>query len=285
MNDMRSRAAQLLRGSYDLHTHASPSHFPRALDDFQLLRDADRYGMKGIMFKCHYEPTTGRAAIANAHAGTTAKAYGSVALNWPSGGLNPYAAEACLKMGGKMVWMPTLDTELFMSTGKPFGTFNKRPGITVLDADGKVLPVVHAIFDVMLQYDAYLATGHLSAAESLALCKAGRERGVRMILTHPDFARTPIPFAVQAEVAGLGVLVEKVWLNVKTGDVPAGEMADSIRKLGPDRTFLVTDRGQANAEFPAEAMVEAVETMLGCGLSDADIRQLICVVPERILGV
>lgn len=286
MSDLQAQAKSLLVGAYDLHTHAEPSHFPRALDDFDLVRGADKYGMRGVMFKCHYEPTTGRAAVANLHAGAKAKAYGSIALNWSVGGLNPFAVESCLKMGGKMVWMPTLDSALFMSTGKGFDpTFMPRPGLTVLDEAGKLLPAVYEIFEVMKKFDTYLATGHLSPTESLLICEEGRKAGVKMILTHPDFARTPIDLETQQKIVKMGVLVEKVWLNVKLGHISPEAFAGSIKKLGPQNCFLTTDRGQKDAELPADAMLEAAAAMLECGLTEADINTIIKTVPEKVLGL
>ncbi len=285
MSELRAQAVELLAGSYDLHTHATPSHFPRVLDDFQLLKDFDRFKVRGVMFKCHNEPTISRAIIANLYSGAAARAYGSITLNWPVGGLNPFAVESALKLGAKMVWMPTIDTALFMSTGKPFDpNFMPRPGLVILDDKGGLLPEVHEIFEVVKKFDVCLATGHISPQESVALCKAGCEAGVRMILTHPDFRRTPVPFEIQAQLADLGVIVEKVWLNVKDGDATPQAFADSIKKLGIGRSFLTSDRGQAKAETPADAMLEAVQTMLENGLTETDLRSLIQTVSEEVLG-
>lgn len=283
MNATREKALEIVHGAYDLHTHSTPSHAPRLMDDFELLRCADQYGLKGVMFKCHYEPTGARAILANLYAGTKAKAYSSISLNWPVGGINPYAAESCLKLGGKMVWMPTFDSAQFMSSGLTPSEFFKRPGITIFDGGGNIVPAVFDVFDVVKKYDCYLATGHLSEMESIAICRAGRAQGVKMILTHPDFARTPISLGTQLELSKLGVLVEKVWLNVVLGDVKEEEFVDSIKQLGRERVFLVTDRGQAEGNSPPEALVDSIEAMLAHGLSKDDCKSLICDIPARIV--
>jgi hypothetical protein len=275
MNKFREQALESVKGGYDLHTHTTPSHFARSLDDFTLLREADQFGIAGVILKNHYEPSGGRAALANLQAGTKAKAYGSVVLNHPAGGLNPYAAESCLKLGGRMVWMPTRDSAQSMSFGAASEDFLPRPGITIFDEKGKIVSAVYEIFDVVKKYNVCLATGHLSCEESHALCKAGTNAGVRMILTHPDFKQTPVPLNVQTELAGMGVLIEKVWLNVSQEDTTVEAMADSIKKIGSERTFLVTDRGQADAEHPAEALINAVEAMLEQGLTIKDIENLV----------
>ena len=82
-NDLIS---ELIVGAYDLHMHTAPSPFNRQLDDIQLLQQAGQAGMAGILLKSHYEPTAARAEIANRYAGSKAKAFGSLVLNWPVGG-------------------------------------------------------------------------------------------------------------------------------------------------------------------------------------------------------
>ena len=115
---MQETAQELLHGAYDLHIHTSPSHFPRLLDDFTLVEQAAAAGMAGVMLKSHYEPTGARAAMVNLRLGQLGTAaYGGIVLNWPVGGLNPYAAESSLKMGGRFVWMPTRDAANSLAAG------------------------------------------------------------------------------------------------------------------------------------------------------------------------
>ena len=82
-------AKELISGSYDLHTHTIPSAFPRALDDLELVREAEDVHMAGVMIKAHYGCTAARAALINRVSGCHARAFGGLALNWPTGGLNP----------------------------------------------------------------------------------------------------------------------------------------------------------------------------------------------------
>jgi hypothetical protein len=283
MTFFEEKARALAEGAFDLHTHSVPSHFPRALDDFALLREADALGFSGIMLKNHYESTAGRAAIANMYAGTGTRAYGGIALNWPAGGINPYAVEACLRMGGQMVWMPTFDSAHFMNSGKFYQELFRRPGLSVFNNQGELVPAVYEIFEIVKKHDVFLATGHLSAEESAALCKAGIKEKVKMILTHPDFKRTFAPFALQEEMADWGVIVEKAWFNVCIGDTGPQAFAASIKKLGKDRVFLVTDRGQANAENPTTAFLDAVASLLENGLTEDEIDSLVRKVPRSII--
>ena len=61
--DANKKAEELLKGAYDLHVHSSPSVFPRELDGFQLIREADAAGMAGGMVEKHYETTALRGEM------------------------------------------------------------------------------------------------------------------------------------------------------------------------------------------------------------------------------
>lgn len=279
----RQAARELLKGAYDLHVHTAPSHFKRALDDFDLLYELEAQGMGGALIKSHYEPTQARALLANSRNDTSARLFGGIALNHPVGGLNPYAAESCLNMGGSIVWMPTRDAAHSLCFGNMPGDFFDRPGLTVLEADGTLKQAVYEIIEVVRKYGAYIATGHLSLPESRAVCHACIDMGVNCILTHPDWHRTQTSLQEQFEFAQAGILIEKVWATVADGDITAEALGHSVRVLGAENIFMTTDRGQAGMESPAEGMLRFVECMLGCGISHRDIQQMVLDNPRRIV--
>lgn len=281
---MEENADKLLQGAYDLHMHAAPSPFHRALDDYQLLREADQAGMAGILLKSHYESTAVRAELANLYSGVSAKAYGSIVLNWPAGGLNPYAVYNALKRGAKIVFMPTRDAENSLVSGDMPGDFFWRPGIGILKEDGRLKPEVHEIMEAVRQYDAVLATGHISPRESILLCRSGVRAGVRMILTHPEFGRTRIPAEVQKELAELGVYIEKCWYNIGEQECTAAEMAAHIRTVGAARCYLTTDRGQSGREHPVEAMKNFLVSLGTCGIGQDALYVMTHIVPKEIVS-
>lgn len=278
-------ASELIHGTYDLHIHAAPSPFNRALDDMQLLRAAGEAGMAGILLKSHYEPTAARAEVANRYAGSSATAYGAIALNWPVGGLNPYAVHNALKRGAKIVFMPTRDAANSLVSGDMPGDFFHRPGIHILTEDGKLKPEVYDILSVLAECGVTLATGHISPEESILLCKEGIRKGVRMVLTHPEFSRTRIPADTQRELAKLGVLIEKCWYNIGGNECTAEVMAQHIRQVGAEHCYMTTDRGQADKEFPVDAMKNFIATMLNQGISEREIRTMTHDIPKIVLGI
>ena len=275
---------EIVRGGYDLHTHTNPSHFVRALDDVELARQCDEYGMAGVMIKSHYDSTAARTILGNRYGGAKATLYGGVALNRPVGGLNRYAAECTLKLGGKIIWLPTRDAENCLKKGPKPNDFFDRPSIQVLDQEGKPVPEIYEIFAVVKKYGAYLATGHISPAESLVICREGNACGVRMILTHPDWKQTKVPLKDQVALAQNGVMIEKVWGNVCNGHITAAEMADSIRTIGASHIYLVTDFGQMDNPSPAAGICDFVRALLREGIPPEVLKTMLCTNPEQIVG-
>ena len=284
MNEtLQDEVLTLQRGSYDLHIHSLPSVFSRLLDGMEIVKEADRYGMAGVMLKSHYEPTALRAQLINKYSHCKAQAYGGLVLNWPVGGLNPYAVSNALQAGAKIIWMPTRDSQNSLNYGNMPGDFFSRPGISVLDETGKLKDVVYDIFDLVREKDSYLATGHLSPEESILLCKEGRKRHVSMILTHPEFNRTRISGKVQKELADTGVLIEKNWINVAAKMVTPEEMCANIRMVGPSRVYIATDRGQKNAPSPAVEYGKFIAMLLDQGFTHEEIRLMTHTVPAQIV--
>lgn len=274
--------SEILIGAYDLHTHSSPSAFPRALDDLQLVREADEAGMAGVMIKSHYGSTADRATIVNVGSGCSAKALGGLVLNHPVGGLNPYAVENALHQGACVIWMPTRDSKHCLSFGDMEGDFFERPGIGIFDENGKIVSNVYEAMALIKKYGAYLATGHLSLPESLQLCKEAARLRVNTILTHPEWNRTKVPVDIQKELASMGTLVEKSWINVAEGSVTIEEIAHNIREVGTENVYLTTDRGQQGYEHPVDGMKMFLQNLINQGFRQEELITMCRHVPAYI---
>ena len=217
----------------------------------EIIREAGKAGMAGVLLKSHYEPTALRAELINRYSGSSAKAYGGLVLNWPVGGLNAYAVEEAARAGAKIIWMPTRDAANSLVFGNMEGDFFRRSGISVTDENDNLKDCVYDIMDIVKKADIFLATGHLSVKESILLCREGRMRGVNMIFTHPEFPRTE-------------------------------EMAFNIREVGTARCYISTDRGQKNGGAPVREMKRFIEELLKAGITEEEIRDLANRVPESI---
>ena len=240
--------------------------------------------MAGILLKSHYEPTAARAQLATRHAGGSAKAYGSIVLNWPVGCLNPYAVHNALKRGAKIVYMPTRDAANSLVSGDMPGDFFRRPGISILTPQGALKPEVNLILEIVRDYGAALATGHVSPQESVLLCRAGTDMNVRMILTHPEFSRTKICKETQKELAEQGVYIEKCWYNIGEGECTVDEMAENIQYVGARHCYMTTDRGQGTREPPVTALSRFAESLMQTGISIQQLHMMMRTIPEEILA-
>lgn len=61
-------------------------------------------------------------------------------------------------------------------------------------------------------------------------------------------------------------------------------MAAGIKVLGVENVFMVTDRGQAGYPHPAIEMVNFIERMLDNGISEAEIKTMVCTNPRMVVG-
>ena len=192
---------ELLQGAIDLHQHAAPSVFERVTDDIGLALESRQRGMRAVLLKAHEHDTTGRAALVRRQV-PGIETFGGIVLNHSVGGLNPQAVDGCIKLGGRMVWMPTLSARHHIGFfgGSHFGTSMRAKvdaadrettkqktlaGLSVLDAHGALLPGVREILELIAAADICFSTGHLSLPEIRVLVKEARSIGVRKRPSRP----------------------------------------------------------------------------------------------------
>lgn len=283
---MRNKAIELLVGAYDLHVHTFPSHIKRKMNDFELLKEANRYEMAGIMIKNHYESTAGRASLVNEYFKFSTKAYGGIVLNSTVGGINPFAVESSMKLGARFVWLPTRDAYHCLKFGNMKGDFFNREGISLLKKsdDKKLIDSFYDVLEVIKKYDGVLATGHISIEEARLVCRESITKGIKTVLTHPDWNRTMYSLKQQKEFSQMGVKIEKVWANVEDGDCEVNSFLDSIRKIGVKNVFLTTDRGQYDKKNPVESYLDFIELLLKNGFSSQEIKEMTKKIPEELIN-
>ncbi|MEF3317560.1 DUF6282 family protein [Peptoniphilus grossensis] len=280
---MKNSIKEFVEGSYDLHVHSAPSHVKRTIDDIDLIKKASTYKMAGVLIKNHYEPTSGRSELINTHFNFFTKAYGGVVLNSTVGGINPYACESALKMGAKIVWLPTRDAENSLRYGNMKGDFFNREGISVVDEKGKLIKSFKEVVEVVKKYDATLATGHISLEESLKVCDYAIKKNVKVVLTHPDWNRTKIPIDIQIDLGKKGVFIEKVWANLDDGDCSADEFLNVMNQLDFNNTFITTDRGYYTKKPPFESLVDCIEFLIEKGVDGRNIEKILKITPKIIV--
>src|SRR5215207_884779 len=103
---------RLIHGAVDLHVHPSPSLFPRRIDEVEAARQAEEAQLRAILVKDHHHATAPDLLPLRKHVfqDLAVQVFGGVALNNYVGGLNPYVVNLSLRLGGRMVWFPTVSS-------------------------------------------------------------------------------------------------------------------------------------------------------------------------------
>ena len=269
----------MLQGAYDIHVHTSPDIVERKCDDIELGRRLTEAGMAGCVIKGHFTETAGRARVLQKlYPDLTVR--GGIVLNHFCGGLNPAAVEYCGKMGGRFVWMPTLDAWSFRHLA---GNAEESGGIKLLDDCGNLVPAVYDVLDAAAQYKMIVATGHVSAAEGLAVVREAERRHLRTILTHADYNHDRYSMEEQREAVYHGAIVEHSYYTIYHRLSEEEEMVREIREIGYKNVVLSTDFGQTNSGYPDEGILAYAELLLAHGFAESEVRHMIAVLPERLL--
>jgi hypothetical protein len=278
---------ELLAGAVDLHTHPGPSPFPRRMSILDAARDAATLGFRAIVCKSHHHSMQ-PDIIALRSAGLAdvpIDVYGGIALNRTVGGLNPYAVELALRMGGRVVWFPTISSHAHVDFHHAGGGFpisgvqlREIEPVDVLDEDGRPNAATLDILDVIAAEQAILNCGHLSAAEIDVLVPAAFAAGVtRVVISHPDFIIDAGPEQV-ASWTRQGAHVEHCLAMVTNPKRHHGRPYEMVRAyleaVGSERTLFSSDLGQKGNPLPVTAYRRGVRVLLDAGHDAAQIRAM-----------
>jgi hypothetical protein len=288
--------ARALHGLVDLHCHSGPSPFPRRFDHVEASHDGARINMRAILCKSHHHNTVmDLLAMATPLKDAPTAMYGGVALNSEVGGINPSAVAVAINMGGRCVWGPTVSAAQHIGAhrhddGFPAATGNLyEKEVSIFDSSGDVSEETHLVTRLVAEAGIMLTGGHLDVASMKALFRTASENGVkRLLLHHPDFIITAGESDIE-ELIGYGAFVEHE-LSMYHPDVPApdwkiDQLVDWIQRIGPERTVIDSDLGQAGNPLPVDAYLYIVGQLLDRGIAEKDIRQMICRNTAFLLGL
>lgn len=275
----------------DMHVHSAPDLRVRAYNDFELMEAGIRVGARAIVIKSHEGITADRAYLCNLHNqavhgdSNCFTMYGGITLNRAVGGLNPWAVENALKLGAKVVWLPTQSAGNHLIKAKS----DARQGIEVV-RDGKVVSALEDIFRLVKDYDAVLATGHISPEEAFVVVEDARRTGVqKIVITHPEWWLVGMSVEEQLRlVKDYGVILERCYAQ-NMGDQPyKSNLADNlelIRTVGYQNVLVSTDGGQVENPRWEMAYQEYMQYLADHGIPEEHIYHMTRILPARLLGV
>jgi hypothetical protein len=288
-----------VEGFYDMHLHSAPAPFRRIGDSVDIAEWCAAAGMGGIVIKSHFESTVSKAH----HAAREVKGlrvFAGIGLNRGVGGVNPGAVEIALHLGAKVVWLPTFDSDnharVFGRTGT-YGfasmTLNFKGGskprgrFTVL-SDGKLTEDAKEVIELVRDYDAVLATGHLSKEEIFAVMDHALAIGMRkLLITHPEYTVPNLDIDTAVQLARNGAFMEFCGASCfPVPDVTTIEhVKEMIEAVGFERAILSSDSGQPFNPKPPETLRVFLQCLHERGMSEEALRQMGVKNPEYLLGV
>lgn len=288
---------KLLEGACDIHIHGGPDIVERRQDIIEIAEEAKSHGMAAVVFKDHNSSTADRARIASRLV-SDINIFGGIVLNHAVGGFNLHAVDMAIKMGAKIVWMPSVDAS---DTIQKVAVEKKTPwldpivwidtpdrGLNVLNEDKEVIPEVKNILALLRDTEVILDTCHLNAEESYTLVKEAKKMGLsKIVVTHPNCSVNKMTIPEQKELAEAGALLAYAFLPclpMYDGQQPV-EIAHMIKQVGPKRCILISDLGQIQNPTVVEGMRMFITHMLIAGLTESEIRVMVKDNPQALLSL
>jgi len=289
-------SALRIENAIDMHCHFGPdtigtgAHPQHSVTGLQAAREAYESGHRAIVLKSH---SLGSPMLATEIEQMVPglRVFGGICTDYPSGGLNVDAVNAALQLGAKIVWLPTIHSHQDYLNGKSEILGIRGEGLRVTGDDGEPLPEVRAIFDLVVQYDAVLATGHVTAVEHYAVIKAFAREG-KLLVTHAGEPLAGPHLTPQQcrDLADLGAMIELTAqcchhvFGIPGKSVP--DMVEMIRTIGHERCTLSTDYGwTTELPHPAAGMRDFLEKLWNHGMTEEELTTMVAVNPARLLGL
>ena len=274
-----------LKDVVDIHVHADPDRTPRSLDVLEVARLYRDRGARAVVLMNHFDQTAGLAYLIRKQV-PDLEVFGGIVLNHLVGGMNPHAVEHFTRIQGgrgKIVYMPTVNSEHEIRQGS-----NPAAPYVAISKNGKLLPEVLDMLDLIASLGLVLSTGHSSPAEILMLAQEARERGVRQVLvTNPLYWAISMGAAQMKDAADLGAFIEFIYYDVGRPDahVTMADYAEAIQTIGPARCILSSCGGQAWLPIHTYAWSELFRGMRENGIGEADIDLMARMNPRCLLGL
>jgi Family of unknown function (DUF6282) len=291
-----------VEGFFDMHIHSSPAPFQRIGDSADIARWCAAGGLAGIVIKSHFESTISKAHHARREVAKefpNFHVFAGIALNRGVGGLNPGAVEIALDQGARVVWLPTFDAanhaRAFGSTGTygfknltlPFQRSAAYSGFSVLE-NARLTQATKDVINIVADYGAVLATGHVSRDEIFAAVEYARQVKVaHIVITHPEYYVPNLNDADIATLANEGAFME--FCAVSCGPMTPAASVERVRQMidivGPEHAVIASDTGQPFSPRPPEALRVFAQCLFERGVNESAIRRMAIDNPKHLLGL
>jgi hypothetical protein len=274
-----------LIGAIDLHAHFGPDSYDRQWDAFEVVKLAKERGLRGVVLKNHWSESAGLATLIRKYGTQGIEVFGAVTMDTPVGGVNPMAVRYMSDVEGnwgRIVWMPTHDSE------HEVNYYKETRAKAVVSRNGKLIPEVFEVLDLIKERNLTLATGHVEPEEALMIMAEAKKRGItRIIVTHPllgpQFTAMSLP-QLQESVK-LGGAVEITAGTLSRDGAGKTHAIDVIKALGAQNVFVGSDSGLVGTPNHPDALAMAAKSLRAAGFSETDLNWMFKDTPARLVGL
>ena len=291
---------ELLAGGIDMHCHGYPEfslEAPNRFSDAANIQAMRNAGLGGVVFKSHFWPTIGSAAVLDTLYDDFS-VFGSVTLNQSAGDVSPWAVETASKLGARVVYMPTWSARNDLERGgiskyitrfvPSLARFPSKDAFYALDERGSLLPSVRDTMVFMKEAGMVLFTGHLSPLESLAMAKAAKDIGfAKLVFNHPDSNSIKAEFDQIKAMAELGAYIEICALGLTPLHyrITPQKFKDIIDAVGAERCIMTTDYFFEWSPPAPEQLRLLASCLLEVGVAEKAIVRMVRDNPRKLLGL
>ena len=285
-----------MEGTCDLHIHGGPDVVDRIGTDLEIARQAQEAGMKAIVLKSVIAPSYVRAWHTRQQF-PGLQVFGGVALDYHVGGINPLAVEPCIRMGGKVVWMPTYHAYGHSLAFGCIGDFKYAGGDTVtelpppikaVDEDGALSKDTLEVMAQCRDGNIILASGHLSTQETLTMAEGARRMGLKkFVVTHPFFKVPHMDVDTIGRLLELGAYIEFCANEMCPipGSANLEDYVTCIRRFGSERMVLSSDAGHNRKGWPVEELRIFAQWLAYSGVPEETLHRMLCETPAQLLDI
>ena len=201
------------------------------------------------------------------------------------GGINPAAVESGLKLGGKVVWLPTA------SACNHLKKMGKDPSAGVACVrDGKIVPELKDVFQLIKDFDVVLGTGHVSPEECFIVVEAARAAGVRkIVVTHPEWWIVDMSLEDQLKIVkDYDVYLERCFAQNMGGGKYKSNLPDNlevIQTVGYKNVMISTDGGQVENPHWELAYEQYMQYMADHGVSEDELHYMTHTIQGGLLNL
>ena len=296
-------------GAIDLHCHAHEGQ----QDALALAKFASLSGMAGILFKTIVgrpgpveavrEVEDALAPWAEAASVAPVRVFAGC-MSGPDWSISPDYVRRQLELGAAAVWLPVINhantlekvggrTVMWDADAHPDDYQGpmipykaERIGHRLLDEHGRLLPNFSEIVRMVADHGAALFFGHATHDEISVLAEEVERLGItQAVIDHPFSPFVDLDVARMTELAGAGITFNFTFDELSPAlGIDPGRMVDAICAVGPAHCTLSSDAGDALFPHSVECMRLMRAYMSAYGMTDAEVEEMSCTNPARILG-